>query len=134
MEESVSLERSGTLRRMGDGQHLVQQAFQRHGVAADSAKVEKFAIALPMAMFEPDLVVVIVAAERNGKLLKVEAVGFLCVPLGFFNFSDHSIIHSRLLEKKRHASAMPRAWCVSCKLSKITAHGGFPPNGKMSKV
>jgi hypothetical protein len=83
------------------GQHFVQNALERHRVAAHSTQMEKLAIALPIALFELDLVVVVVAAERNGKLFKMEAIGFLGIAFGFFDFSDHSVIHARLLGKKK---------------------------------
>jgi hypothetical protein len=106
------------LRCGSNRQHFIQDAFQRHGVAADSAQMEEFAIALPVTLLEPDLVIVVVAAKRQGKLIKMEAIGFLCIPLGLFDFSDHSVIHDGLLWKKKGTRAHePGAYLdfVSCR-------------------
>ncbi|MBN2084229.1 MAG: hypothetical protein JW748_03325, partial [Anaerolineales bacterium] len=70
-------------------------------MAADAAKMEEFAIALPFSLLEPDLMVVIIASECEGELIKMEPVGFLRVTLGLLDFSDHSVVHRRLLGKKK---------------------------------
>jgi hypothetical protein len=91
------------LRRGSNRQHFFQDAFQRHGVAADSAQMEKLAIALPVVVLKPDLVIVVVAAEGYRELVKMEAIGFLGIPFGLLDFSDHSVIHVEVSFGKKKA-------------------------------
>jgi hypothetical protein len=83
-------------------------------MAAYTAKMEKFAIALPFAFFKMDAVVVIVAAEGDGKSVDLKPVGLLGVSSGFFDLSDHTVIHICLLKKKgtRAQGPVPNGWCI----------------------
>jgi hypothetical protein len=119
----------------GDRKHLFKDAFQRHRMAADAAKMEKFAIALPFTLFESDLMIIVVAAESDGKLVKMESIGFFSVPFCLLDLADHAVVHgSSPWEKKRHAGAMaPCLWDLR-QLSIHTAHGGFPPRRRIIEV
>jgi hypothetical protein len=62
-------------------------------VTAALMSKEELAIALELAIFIPNLVIVIVAMESKDKLVEPEALRLLGVALGLLNFADHSIIH-----------------------------------------
>jgi hypothetical protein len=50
-----------------------------------------------MLAVEGDLVIVMAAAECRLERLKLNAIGFLRVPMGLFDLTDHCRIHMRLL-------------------------------------
>jgi hypothetical protein len=76
--------------------------------------MEKFAITLPFPFVKVDAVVVVIAAESDGKSVDLEPVGLLCVSSGFFDLSDHTVIHIRLLKKKgtRTQGPVPNGWRI----------------------
>jgi hypothetical protein len=70
-------------------------------MATDAADVEEIAVALPFSRFELYLVVIVIAAEGDAKLVELKTFRFLGIPLGLLDFPDHSIVHRRSPWKKK---------------------------------
>ena len=51
-----------------------------------------------MVTIEGDLIIVVTAPERRLERLKLNAVGFLRISMGFFDLTDHCRIHFLLLQ------------------------------------
>lgn len=91
------------------GHHFVQHHLERHRVAASVAANKKFAIAMPTAVFELDLVRAVLAVKAHGERFDLHAAGLRGVRAGFFHFAYQSSIHmavSCLVETKTHAASV----------------------------
>jgi hypothetical protein len=73
--------------------HPVQNDFERHGVRAYAARLEKTAIALPLAILVMHHMVIVIPFDGGLKVVEGEAFFFLGVPFGFFDLADHSTVH-----------------------------------------
>ena len=73
--------------------HPVQNDFERHGVHAYAARLEKVAITIPLAIHIMHYVVVIIPFNRGLEIVEREALLFLGVSFRFFNLTDHSTVH-----------------------------------------
>ncbi|HRQ32114.1 MAG TPA: hypothetical protein PLM89_03315, partial [Anaerolineales bacterium] len=54
---------------------------------------KKLAVARVGPAVEGNMMVVIISLKSDVKLVEEETAGFLRVPLGFLEFTDHSVIH-----------------------------------------
>lgn len=91
--------------------HILEQDFNRHGVAAAFVGNEKLAIAVKNAFVVRNMVFAIVAVKIKIKLIEVEAAPVLCISFCLFNLADQSRIHctSLLFEGiKKHTRGYPR--------------------------
>ena len=77
--------------------HPVQKYLERHGVHAYAARLEKAAIAIPLAIHIMHHVVVIIPFDGGLEIVEREAFLFLGISFRFFDLSDHSTIHIVLL-------------------------------------
>ena len=73
--------------------HPVQKDLERHGVYAYAARLEKAAIAIPLAIHIMHHVVVIIPLDGGLEIVEGEAFLFLGISFRFFDLSDHSTIH-----------------------------------------
>ena len=73
--------------------HPIQEDFERHGVHAYAARLEKAAITIPLAIHIMHHVVVIIPFDGGLEIVEREALLFLGVSFSFFNFTDHSTVH-----------------------------------------
>ena len=79
------------LNRCGD--HILQQNLERHGVSASFVGKEELAVALEFTICKRDLVIVVIAVEGQFELIEAKTGTVFRVALGFFQFSDQSIVH-----------------------------------------
>jgi hypothetical protein len=79
------------------GEHVLEQDLKRHGVTATLVGKEEFTVALEFTILVTNLMVVIVTVESQFKFVETKAFSVFCVSFCFVQFSDQSIIHSRLL-------------------------------------
>jgi hypothetical protein len=75
-------------------------------MAAALVRQEELAVTAKSAVFKTNMVVIIITVESHIKLIKAEALTILGIAMGFFNLSDHAIIHfllsfSREMKKAR---------------------------------
>jgi hypothetical protein len=75
-------------------------------VPAAFVSQEKLAIAAKSTIFKANMVVIVITVEGHIKLIEAEALPILSIPLGFFDLSDHPIVHfllsfSREMKKAR---------------------------------
>lgn len=73
--------------------HPVQEDFERHGVHAYAARLEKVAITIPLAIHIMHHVVIIIPPDGGLKVVEREALLFLGISFRFFDLSDHSTVH-----------------------------------------
>jgi hypothetical protein len=80
-------------------------------VAAALVRYEELTITVKGAVFETDVVVIVVTVKVHVKLVEAEALAILSVALGFFDLSDQPIIHIFLLfEGLKKARGQARAF------------------------
>jgi hypothetical protein len=84
----------GGLGLFGNRDHILEQDLERHAVSAAFMGDKELAIALERTVFKTDFVIVVVAMKRNIELVEAETMFLFRVTLGFFDFSDHSVIHT----------------------------------------
>jgi hypothetical protein len=84
----------GGLGLLGNRDHILEQDLQRHAMSTALMGDKEFAIALEHAVFKTNFVIVIVAVKSNIELVEAKTVLVFRVTLGFFDFSDHSVIHT----------------------------------------
>ena len=77
--------------------HPVQKDLECHGVYTYAARLEKAAIAIPLAIHIMHYVVVIIPFNRGLEIVEREAFLFFGISFRFFDLSDHSTIHIVLL-------------------------------------
>jgi hypothetical protein len=82
--------RSG-LNRLGD--HIFENDFKRHGMAASLVGQEKFTVTAELAVAKGDMVVIVVAMKGHVELVEPEAAAVFRVALGFLKFPDQTIVH-----------------------------------------
>jgi len=80
--------------------HSLEQDLERHGVPTSLVGDKKFAITLKNAVVVCDNMVIIVAVERQLKLVEAKTRVVFCISFRFFQFADQAIIHGELLLKK----------------------------------
>jgi hypothetical protein len=96
--------------------HLFEDLLYRHGIAAALAHQEKLTIAVENAVFEADLMIVVIATKGDAELLETEPIALLRVALGLLDLPNHSVVHRVILSaakgcgKKEHADVKAR--CV----------------------
>lgn len=97
------------VRRFSDG-HPLENCLQRHGVHATTTGLKKFAIAFPRAILINHFVRIVISFDSHLERMELEPLTLLGVALGFFDLTDHAVIHcDRLLFvimiAKRHADS-----------------------------
>jgi len=75
------------------GKHTAEDFLERHGMAAEAPCGEEMAGTVPLAILVAGIIVVIIAAEFNGKLVEHYAVGLLGISVRFFNLPDQAGLH-----------------------------------------
>jgi hypothetical protein len=94
-------------------EHVLEDPFQGHRVAATLMSNEKLAVTLESAILVTNAMVVVIAVEGHFKALEFEAVGFLGVAFGLFDLADQTVVHRKLLsggigkEKGTRVSGVP---------------------------
>jgi hypothetical protein len=84
---------SVVLRLFGNTDHVFQQDFKRHGMAATLVGQEEFTVTGKFSTIESDVVFIVIPMEGHVKLIKAEAFAVLSVAFGFFDLSDHPVVH-----------------------------------------
>ena len=69
-------------------QHARQQTLHRHCVAANTATLEEVAIAVPLLIFEAEVMLAVFAVKDRFKVLELNTIFFVDVAVGFFNIAD----------------------------------------------
>jgi hypothetical protein len=73
--------------------HPVQEDFERHGVYAYAARLEKVAITIPLTIHIMHHMVIVIPPDGGLEIVEREALLFLGISFGFFNLTDHPTIH-----------------------------------------
>jgi len=88
------------------GDHIFQKDLKSHGVAAALVSQEELAVAAKGTVFKTNMVVIVVTVEGYVKLVEAETLAIFGITFGFFDLSDHPIVHflvsfSREMKKAR---------------------------------
>jgi hypothetical protein len=65
-------------------------------MTADSTCLEEITITMPLPILEDNCMRIVVAIESYREFVKSNPVTFFCIPLGFFDLSDHPVVHCDL--------------------------------------
>jgi hypothetical protein len=79
--------------------HPLEQDLERHGVSATLVSKKKFAIAVKNTAIIADIMFIVVAVERQFKLVEAKTCMVFCISLCFFQLADQSVVHRKLLLK-----------------------------------
>src|SRR5690606_9893060 len=91
------------------GDHPIEDAFQRHCVAAHRPTYEEVAVTRPLAVVQRHLVIAVLSAERNLEVVHVHPVPFLGVDLCLFDLADQARLHD-LLPPSENTNGGPKRW------------------------
>lgn len=80
--------------------HPLEQYLERHGVSATLVSQEKFTVALKNTIVVADIMFIVVAVERQFKLVEAKTGMVFCISFCFFQLADQSVVHRKLLLKK----------------------------------
>jgi len=75
-------------------EHFFKDYFECHCVAATASGLEEITVTLPVTLLEMDNMRIIGSIKGDSKGFNADSVTFFSISLGFFNLSDHSIIHN----------------------------------------
>jgi hypothetical protein len=76
-----------------DRDHIFEQDFESHCVATAMVSEEELTITAKSSIFKTDMVVVVITVEGYVKLIEAESLAVFGISLGFFDFSNHPIVH-----------------------------------------
>ena len=82
--------------QLGDdrvGEHIPEQDFEGHRVSAALVGNKELTVTGVDTIFEGNMVIIVITVEGQIKLVEEEAFPLFRVPLCFFSFSNHSVVH-----------------------------------------
>jgi hypothetical protein len=77
-----------------DSDHILEQDLKRHTVTAALMGDKELAIAPEFTVFINDSMIVVIPVKCYIKFIEAKSFAILCIAFGFFQFADHSIVHT----------------------------------------
>src|SRR6266508_6334537 len=93
-------------------QHPLKFDLKCHGVGTTLMGHKKFTVTVKYTVIKRHMVIVIVSMKSNIKFVEEETVMLFCITLGFFSFSNHSVVHSLSSFQDRKIISTRRRACL----------------------
>jgi hypothetical protein len=82
--------------QLGDdrvGDHILEQDLDGHCMSAALVGDKEFTVTFVDTILKRHMVIVVITVEGQIKLIEEEALSLFRIPLCFFSFSNHSVVH-----------------------------------------